>query len=528
MKKAVIYARVSTRTQSDKGISIGSQIEKLRDYAEKNDYEIVDQYIDDGISGRVAAKRPAFMSMIIDSARDQFKVVLIYDLSRFARDQVETIFYRKELEKNGVQLVSMLEPSLDAQTPEGEMVSALMVSFMSAFNEFEVKKTAHITKRGRDALLTEGFWPYGTIPIGYRAEYTHNEKGKKRKRFIIDPNYARTVSQILDLCISGLGDKKIAQKLNEEGSRRKNGSPWSKRNIETITRQKAYSGNLYYPDGSLACKDSHEAIKPESELQKIWQRRELIKTRQIEPATLSSSFILSRYTRCQCGSSVVGSSGTGKSGKVHQYYFCNRKMKDSPDSCDTVRIRKSDLESVVFDSIEKYIMTDDNITRLISMIQDHLVAKSERALKYRTEALKNMAQISQKIEKLWQLIESGEGGSALLRRIEKHESEKEKLQKTINSDHGLQLPDEKKLKNMIIHFKTHVAENLINSHAFLSEFVDHIILYKEKIQINYRFLPSEVFTDRALRRYITAPAVNTFRACLIIDFSGRLISHKVA
>ena len=117
MKVAAAYIRVSTEDQIE--YSPDSQLQELRSYAERHDMVLDPShvYIDAGISGRQAKKRPAFQSMIATakSKPSPFEVVLVWKYSRFARNQEESILYKSLLKKEcGVDVVSITEETGDS------------------------------------------------------------------------------------------------------------------------------------------------------------------------------------------------------------------------------------------------------------------------------------------------------------------------------------------------------------------------------------------------------------------------------
>ena len=104
--KAAIYARYSSDNQREE--SIEGQIRECMEYAEYNDIEIVGQYIDRAFSAKTD-DRPDFLRMVNDSSKRLFDIVLVWKLDRFARNRYDSAFYRYNLRKNGVQVVSVKE-----------------------------------------------------------------------------------------------------------------------------------------------------------------------------------------------------------------------------------------------------------------------------------------------------------------------------------------------------------------------------------------------------------------------------------
>ncbi len=130
MKTAVIYARYSSDAQSEQ--SIKGQVRVCKQFAEKNDLLIVDQYIDRALTG-TNDNRAAFQQLLKDSKRRQWSVVLVYKLDRFARNKYESVVNRKKLSDNDVELISAMENIPDA--PEGKLFLAVIEGFNEYFSE---------------------------------------------------------------------------------------------------------------------------------------------------------------------------------------------------------------------------------------------------------------------------------------------------------------------------------------------------------------------------------------------------------
>jgi len=107
----VIYARFSSHAQNEQ--SIEGQLKVCYDFAERNGYKVIAEYIDRAISGRDAENRPEFQRMIADSAKRQFQAILVYQLDRFARNRYDSATYKAKLKKNGVKVLSARENITD-------------------------------------------------------------------------------------------------------------------------------------------------------------------------------------------------------------------------------------------------------------------------------------------------------------------------------------------------------------------------------------------------------------------------------
>jgi site-specific DNA recombinase len=106
----VLYARVSSERQAEKDLSIPAQLKALRVYALKRSWNIAEEFIDEAESARTA-NRPAFQKMISLAKKKPlpFKGILVWKLSRFARNREDSILYKSLLRRRGVQVISINE-----------------------------------------------------------------------------------------------------------------------------------------------------------------------------------------------------------------------------------------------------------------------------------------------------------------------------------------------------------------------------------------------------------------------------------
>ena len=123
-RTACAYIRVSTDKQEE--LSPDAQRRLLFDYAKKNNLLLSDVYIENGISGKKADKRPEFLKMIgtAKSKEHPYDVILVWKYSRFARNQEESIVYKNLLKKNNVDVISISEPVVDG--PFGALIERII------------------------------------------------------------------------------------------------------------------------------------------------------------------------------------------------------------------------------------------------------------------------------------------------------------------------------------------------------------------------------------------------------------------
>ena len=224
LKTAVIYARYSCDAQTEQ--SIEGQLHVCKEYAEKNDLLVVDEYIDRATTG-TNDNRAAFQQMLADSKRRQWSVVIVYKLDRFARNMYESVINRKKLSDNGVCLVSAMENIPD--TPEGKLFQAVI----EGFNEYYSEDLRQKVNRGLRESWIKGNATGGIPPFGYVI---------KDKKYVIDETEADAVREIFRKYSQGFKANSIANDLKERNVRRKNGKLVDQKYVYVILHDKRYTG----------------------------------------------------------------------------------------------------------------------------------------------------------------------------------------------------------------------------------------------------------------------------------------------
>ena len=228
---AAAYIRVSTDDQIE--FSPASQLNQLRIYAQNHQLLLLDShiYMDEGISGRTAARRPAFLKMIA-AARETprpFDVILVWKYSRFARSRQDSIFYKSLLRREcGINVISITEPLSDDPT------SILMEALLEAMDEYYSVNLGQEVRRGMQEKFKRG----GVVsipPFGYQVVEGH---------FVPDQVQAPYVSMIYQQFLAGSTCPEIARFLNDSGIRTSRGNPFDGRAIRYILTNPFYIGIL--------------------------------------------------------------------------------------------------------------------------------------------------------------------------------------------------------------------------------------------------------------------------------------------
>ncbi len=162
---AALYARVSSYRQ-DMDLSVAAQLRALRDYAEKNDYLVAREYVDEAESGRIA-DRPEFRKMIDEASKPEgpFQEILVWKFSRFTRKREHAVAFKSMLRRRGVRVVSITKHA-DA-TSTGRLLEAIIESV----DEFYSENLAQEVTGGMREAASRGFWVTTFAPYGYRKVY---------------------------------------------------------------------------------------------------------------------------------------------------------------------------------------------------------------------------------------------------------------------------------------------------------------------------------------------------------------------
>jgi site-specific DNA recombinase len=169
MKKAVAYLRVSTDAQANEdrhGLDI--QRNEILEYCKKNNIELIEQYIDAGVSGSKMS-RPELDRMLKDAESKAFTQVIVAKLDRVARDTFAQLWIEKELLKHDIEIVSVAEP-MSAADPAGQLFRTMI----SAFATFERARINDRMTGGRLEKAKTGKYSGGRPAIGYVADKNNN------------------------------------------------------------------------------------------------------------------------------------------------------------------------------------------------------------------------------------------------------------------------------------------------------------------------------------------------------------------
>ena len=228
--RVAAYARVS----SDSEDQINSYIAQVDYYtkfiASKEEWEMVDVYADEGLTGMETRRRDEFNRMVADCRDGKIDRILVKSISRFARNQEDYIYYMRELMRLGVT-IHFEKENIDT----GKMTSEQAAAIYGAFAQMETTGHSQNMRVSYRMRMEKGMFIPASVPFGYRLV---------ENRLVVEPTEAEIVRKIYDMYLNGQGRPDIAKELNRCGIKARAGSGvWHQESIRYILTNVTYTGD---------------------------------------------------------------------------------------------------------------------------------------------------------------------------------------------------------------------------------------------------------------------------------------------
>ncbi len=490
---AALYARVSSERQ-DVDLSVAAQLRALRDYAERNGYLVVREYVDEAESGRIA-DRPQFSQMLDEAGKQEapFKEILVWKFSRFTRKREHAVAFKSMLRRRGIRVVSITEQADD--TPTGKLLEAIIESV----DEFYSENLAQEVSRGMREAASRGFWMTSFAPYGYKRVHVQ-DGAKTRPRLELNPPSDAVVRRIFDMVLHGKSILDVTRVLNAEGIPTTNGKKWLKTTINTMLANEAYTGTLVWganaKDGTppVRIENAFPAIVSPQEFRKV---RRLLKSRapsKVNPRRASSAYLLSGLLKCEtCGKAMTAADA--KSGK-YTYYVCHSLLKKGRGTCDTPRLSSKAFEKLIIDQIRENVLTESNIRDLVKLLDEEM----DGAAKEQRERLETIEQeledVKKRLGRIWQLLETTDIEMAdASERIKEHRDRQQQLEIAAQESRSILAERRAVLDSAdtIAAFAEEMSEflktsELTETRAFVKSFVKEVLVKPGKAAVIY-YLP---------------------------------------
>ena len=460
----VIYARYSSDNQREE--SIEGQIRECKEFASKNDIQIVNTYIDRALSARTD-NRPEFQRMIKDSASKSFETVIVWKLDRFARDRYDSTHYKRILKKNNVSVISATE-KISAGS-EGVLLETLL----EGMAEYYSVELAEKVNRGMKENALKCKYNGGTLPIGFVID---NEQ-----HFQIDPITAPAVLDAFKTYAGGKSMQEIANELNIRGVRtqRHNGK-LDVDNITSMLHNRKYIGEYRFKD--VVIPDGIPVIVPKDLFDKVQDR--MVQNKKA-PAKhkAEDEYLLTTKLYCgECGCFMVGESGTSRTKNVHRYYKCVSVKYHK--GCHKKSVKKDWIENLVIEQIKKIYFDDE----LVEKIADEALKVQSRQNTVLPILQKQYAETEKAIKNMLNAIEQGIITESTKKRLEELEFQKNELYSQMAREESVKpLLTTKQIVFWLQKLRELNTNKIEHRRKLIDSFINAIFLYDDRMVITFNY-----------------------------------------
>ena len=399
-RKVAAYARVSTNTD-EQYTSYEAQVNYYKkNIQERPDWEYINVYADEGITGTSTKKRVEFNKMIADALTGKINLIITKSISRFARNTLDTITYVRKLKDNGIEVFFEKE-NLWTLDPKSELILTIMASIAQE----ESRSISQNVTWGKRVSFQQG-----KVSFAYKRFLGYK---KENDKIVIDEDQAVIIRMIYRMFLvegkSMTGIAKHLKSLNIKTPSEK-GTKWTKNTISSILSNEKYKGDALlqkkftdnYLDHTLIkntgqipqyyVENNHPAIIERD----MWEQVQIELQRRNEMGQqYSSTDIFASKLICEDCGGFYGKKKWHSNSKYSRFiYQCNNKFHKHKDKCQTPNLTEEDIKlkfikayNLVMEDKERIIQDSNEVIKLltdttkiddeISNINDELIITAE-------------------------------------------------------------------------------------------------------------------------------------------------------
>ena len=513
--RVTFYARVSSEKDEQLN-SLDNQITYYTDLIKKNpQWDYVPGYIDEGISGISTQKRENFNQMIEDAKSDMFDFVITKEISRFARNTLDSIQFTRELLKNGVG-VFFQNDNINTLDEDSE----LRLSIMSSIAQDELRKLSSRIKFGHQQAIKNHVVLGNSRIFGY---------DKKDKKLVINEEEAKMVRELFELYATDqYSMKQIEDIFWNRGYRNRNGNKIAHSTMANTISNPKYKG--YYvgnkvkivdmftkkqhflpPEEWVMFKDETGDIVPAIVSEALWEAANLVLERRSKDVKNRQNIcnhanLLTGKLFCtHCGKAYYRRDSVDRQGNKNSKWVCSGKINNGADSCPSFAIYEEEIKPVLFDVFnETSPVAEDLVESYIEMY---------KTIDANGEMLKDIEKLKTQIEheqkKKRKILDYNLNGDL---------DDKEYIQmnnecKAIIEELEKELFDLQEQQNSKEDFRKHIEEirrvltaaqkeaaNGIISKEFVNKYIDKIFVTPEDDRLK---LEIKIFTGKMCEKYLS-------------------------
>lgn len=463
MKTAVIYARYSSASQTEQ--SIEGQLDVCKKYAQENDLQIVDTYIDRAMTGK-NDQRAAFQQLLSDSEKPvTWEIVLVYAIDRFGRNSIEIAVNKQRLKKNHKTLISATQRTSENIDGTKNLDGILLENMYIGLAEYYSEELSQKILRGLHESRKKGLYCGGGVPYGYKVV---------DRKIVIDSDRAEIVRYIFEQYSLGVYVPTIIKALTERGVYR-NGKPFALNTVYQILKNEKYLG--IYRNKDEVFENIYPQIVPTDIFDKV--RRKVEKNKFGKRST-QTVYLLRHKLKCgYCGHPISAESGTSSNGEVIHYYKCIGRKKYR-NGCKKTALRKEFLENFVLENILRELSKPDMMNTIVNGLI-HLQEMQSRENPILNTMLAEKRQTEKALNNLLSAIEQGIISNTTNKRLHELENKLTELERNVvieQSKTAVTLPESsiRKFYEQALLKEPQMLINLL---------IKEIVLYNDKIIVYF-------------------------------------------
>lgn len=398
--RVTFYARVSSESNEQLN-SLSNQIAYYKELINKNpNWTYVEGYIDEGLSAATTKNRENFHRMVDDGKAGLFDFVITKEITRFARNTLDSIQYTRELLNAGVG-VFFQNDNINTLDEDSE----LRLTIMSGIAQDELRKLSSRIKFGHAQAIKNNVVLGNSRIFGYI---------KNNGKLIIDDNEAAMIHELFELYATGnYSMKQIENIFWEKGYRNHNGNKISHTTMSNLISNPKYKG--YYvgnkvkivdlftkkqkflpPEEWVMFKDETGEIVPAIVDEDLWEkanqvlhkRSEDVKNRQ---GICNHANLLTGKLFCTtCGAPYYRRDSKDRNGNKNSKWICSGKIKNGADSCNSFAIYEDEIKPLLFEVFQE---TEIDANALIESY-----VEMYKSIKQETDTTKQINKLNQQIE----------------------------------------------------------------------------------------------------------------------------------
>ncbi|WP_306488345.1 recombinase family protein [Agathobaculum sp.] len=535
--RIAIYIRLSKEDARclDESESVTNQRaiieEHIANFQDGDEYIIVDEYVDDGISGTTDDEREDFQRMLSDIKRGRINCVIVKDLARSFRNYSDQGYYLDDwFPRYNVRFISLFHQPLDSYK-EPQNMRSIAVPIQGVLNENHCAETSDKVREVFDMKRRNG------EHIGSFAAYGYLKDPDDKNALIVDEEAAAVVRDIFNMFLDGMSKNAIVHHLNEHGvlcpsayKRERLGlkyqNPsldpskrplWCAMSVTTILKNRMYCGDMVQgryrmksykvhvqelvpQDEWYIVENTHEAIIDRDTFDKA--QRLLLRDTRTGPQQ-KKLYLFSGFLKCaDCGKAMTRS----KVGNI-VYYYCRTYKDQSKNACTKHTIKHNRLEAAVLYAIQQQVYLAVDYSKTIEQINKAPLVKSQSkklldAIEQKERELSKITRYKQAIYQDWkdgEITHSDyrhmkedyeEQADALNKVIERLREEQAELENGIDTENPFlatfrQYQNIDKLtRDVLIELVDHIKVYEGGSISIVFRFADELRRVKEFIKVN--------------------------------------------